>query len=124
MRMEYCPEPAARSHLLVPLPSSQSELPQRLSAALIECTQKDRIIGHIARDSTAIEAREKFPDARSAAEQTRKQRRPKRAKAGERCTRLERQRKQTLAQQLAALPRVRHRREEEQQRPPPLLARL
>ena len=39
-----------------------SELPQRLHAALIECTQKDRLIGHIARDSTAIEAREKFPE--------------------------------------------------------------
>ena len=84
---------------------ARSELPQRLHAALIECSQKDRIIGHIARDSTAIEAREKFPEPRPAAEQKRQQRRPKRAKAGERGTRLERQRKQTLAQQLAALPR-------------------
>ncbi len=40
---------------------AQSDLPQRLHAALIECTRKDRIIGHIARDSTAIEAREKLP---------------------------------------------------------------
>ena len=40
---------------------AQSELPQRLHAALIECTQKDRIISHIARDSTAIEAARSFP---------------------------------------------------------------
>jgi hypothetical protein len=36
-----------------------SELPQRLHAALIESTQKERLIGHISRDSTEIEAREK-----------------------------------------------------------------
>lgn len=41
---------------------TESELPQRLHAALIESTQKDRLIGHIARDSTAIEARERFPE--------------------------------------------------------------
>jgi hypothetical protein len=41
---------------------SLSELPERLHAALIQDTQKDRLIGHIARDSTAIEARERYPD--------------------------------------------------------------
>src|SRR5260370_14298344 len=35
------------------------ELPQFVHEALIRETQKDRLIGHIARDSTAIEAREK-----------------------------------------------------------------
>jgi hypothetical protein len=30
--------------------------------ALIRETQQDRLIGHIARDSTAIEARERFPE--------------------------------------------------------------
>jgi hypothetical protein len=40
----------------------ETELPQRLHEALIECTQKDRLIGHIARDSTAIEARERYLD--------------------------------------------------------------
>lgn len=79
-----------------------SELPQRLHAALIECTQKDRIIGHIARDCTAIESREKLPEAKP--KKRKYQRRPKRARASERDTRLERQRKQTLAEQLAALP--------------------
>lgn len=81
---------------------AQSELPQRLHAALIECTQKERLIGHIARDSTAIEARERFPESKPAKAQ--RKRRPKRSQASERGTRLQRQRRQTLAQQLAALP--------------------
>ena len=38
------------------------EFPQFVHAALIANTQKDRLIGHIARDSTAIEARERFPE--------------------------------------------------------------
>lgn len=37
------------------------ELPQFVHEALIAETQKDRLIGHIARDSTAIAARERFP---------------------------------------------------------------
>jgi hypothetical protein len=41
---------------------SRSELPQRLHSALVEDTQKERLIGHIARDSTAIEARERFDE--------------------------------------------------------------
>lgn len=36
-----------------------SALPARLHAALIQETQADRLVGHISRDSTAIEAREK-----------------------------------------------------------------
>src|SRR5882757_2858354 len=38
------------------------ELPQFVHEALVRETQKGRLIGHIARDSTAIEAREKFPE--------------------------------------------------------------
>jgi hypothetical protein len=34
------------------------ELPQRLHEALIEATQKERLIGHISRDATEIEGRE------------------------------------------------------------------
>ncbi|HEY1212979.1 MAG TPA: transposase [Bryobacteraceae bacterium] len=41
---------------------AHSELPQRLHEALIAKTQHNRLIGHIARDSTAIEARERYPD--------------------------------------------------------------
>jgi hypothetical protein len=37
-----------------------SELPQQLHESVIAATQKDRLIGHIARDSTAIPARESF----------------------------------------------------------------
>lgn len=80
-----------------------SALPQRLHEAVIRQSQQGRIVGHIARDATAIEARETFPEPRPK-KKKKYQRRPKRAKACERGTRLERQRKQTLSQQLAALP--------------------
>jgi transposase len=40
---------------------AEMELPQFVHEALIQETQKDRLIGHISRDSTAIEARERFP---------------------------------------------------------------
>jgi Transposase DDE domain/Transposase domain (DUF772) len=42
---------------------AEMELPQFVHEALIRDTQKDRLVGHIARDSTAIEARERFPEA-------------------------------------------------------------
>lgn len=38
---------------------AQSELPQRVHAALIEQAYQGRLVGHISRDATAIEAREK-----------------------------------------------------------------
>jgi hypothetical protein len=41
---------------------ARMELPQFVHAALIRETQQDRLIGHIARDSTAIEVRERFPE--------------------------------------------------------------
>ena len=41
---------------------ARMQLPQFVHEALIRETQKDRLIGHIARDSTAIEAREHFPE--------------------------------------------------------------
>src|SRR5438034_36354 len=41
---------------------AEMEFPQFVHEALIASTQKDRLIGHIARDSTAIEARERFPE--------------------------------------------------------------
>lgn len=91
---------------------AESELPQQLHAALIEATQNGRLVGHIARDSTAIEARERVPE--SLIEQKRQIRlhKPKRkkgsmpkAKAMERGTRIERQRRQKLEAMLAELPR-------------------
>ncbi|MDQ2776095.1 MAG: transposase [Acidobacteriota bacterium] len=83
---------------------ARTELPQRLHEALILKTQRDRLIGHIARDATAIEARERFPETPDSQNQGKRKRRPKRRKASERGTRLERQTRQTLAQQLAELP--------------------
>jgi hypothetical protein len=41
---------------------AQMQLPQCVHESLIRETQQDRLIGHIARDSTAIEAREHFPE--------------------------------------------------------------
>ncbi|MFZ4682978.1 MAG: transposase [Terrimicrobiaceae bacterium] len=40
-----------------------TELPQKLHAAIIEATQRQRLIGHITRDSTAIPARESLSEA-------------------------------------------------------------
>ncbi len=98
-----------------------SELPQQLHLALIETTQKQRLIGHIARDSTAIPARERFLETADQKEQKKqkkraankgkkktKAKRPKgsfaRAKASERGTRIQRQRHQKLEVMLADLP--------------------
>src|SRR5580704_10914949 len=39
-----------------------TELPQQLHEAVIAATQKQRLIGHIARDSTAIPVRERYPE--------------------------------------------------------------
>ena len=108
------------------------ELPQFVHAALIAETQKDRLIGHIARDSTAIVAREHYPETpaqraarkaeRKAARATeraaaRANRKPrprgplKRHKGGKppyvpvSDTRLSRQRTMTVEEMLADLPR-------------------
>lgn len=88
-----------------------SQLPQHLHAAMIEATQRPRLIGHIARDSTAIPARERFPETARQAQRAAKKNKPKRkkgcftkAKASERGTRLQRQRHQKLSAMLAALP--------------------
>src|SRR5258708_1458086 len=89
-----------------------TELPQQLHEAVIAATQSQRLIGHIARDSTAIAVRERFPEA--AQEKKRATKKPKskrakgsfvKAKAVERGTRIQRQRHQTLEQMLSDLPR-------------------
>jgi hypothetical protein len=91
---------------------AESELPQQLHAAVVAATQAGRLVGHIARDSTAIEARERVPEALM--EQKRQSKAPKpkrkkgahaRAKAADRGTRIERQRHQKLDAMLADLPR-------------------
>jgi hypothetical protein len=116
-----------------------TELPQQLHAAVIEATQRPRLIGHVARDSTAIPAREraaektdkrskgtknkgtknkgksnrngkeKGEDKKKQQKKGTKAKRAKgsfaRAKAAERGTRIERQRKQTLEEMLNNLPK-------------------
>jgi hypothetical protein len=102
---------------------ARMELPQFVHEALIRETQGDRLIGHIARDSTAIEAREHFPEteqaqpakaeAPAAAKQNKKGPRgpQQRWKGGKRRaalnpdTRLHRQRTMGLQEMLAELPR-------------------
>ena len=100
------------------------EFPQFVHEALIASTQKDRLIGHLARDSTAIEARERFPQTPAQTAQQalptpagRKGGKPgkrgpnKRHKGGKpkytpkTDTRLHRQRSMKLSQMLADLPR-------------------
>jgi hypothetical protein len=86
-------------------------LPQQLHEAVIAATQSGRLIGHIARDSTAIPARERFSEETKAKKKAARQPPPKRAKgahtrkkAKERGTRIERQRKQKLEVMLKDLP--------------------
>ena len=94
-----------------------SQLPQRLHAALIEATQKERLVGHISRDSTEIVAREKPRNALVEAapftpkldlKLKRKRGRPKKGEqpAPPEPTRLERQAKMTLAEMLDELPKA------------------
>ncbi len=83
-------------------------LPSRLHEALIKTTYKDCIVGHIARDATAIEARETPVKAAPAAHEApkRKRGRPKSGEvvAAKEPRRLQRQTGQTLSQMLAELP--------------------
>ncbi|MGH7486282.1 MAG: transposase [bacterium] len=90
---------------------AQSELPQRVHATLIARTQGDRLIGHISRDATAIEAREKpqpKPPAPAPPAPPPPRRKPGEPKRPEQMTRLERQCSGTLttAQMIAELPRA------------------
>ena len=86
---------------------ARSGLPGRAHEALIKQTHKDRLVGHISRDATAIEAREK-PARTAPAEKApkRKRGRPKKGEAApaKEPRRLERQVNMTLAAMLADLP--------------------
>jgi hypothetical protein len=92
---------------------ADTELPQQLHAAVIATTQGQRLIGHIARDATAIAARERFP-APPPAKPVRKKGSKKgskngskhqwrRAKAADRGTRIQRQRHMSLPAMLGEL---------------------
>lgn len=87
------------------------EFGQRVHAALIQRTQSERLVGHILRDGTAIEAREK-PAPKPAPSKEPAPRRLHRkagtAKRPEQMTRIERQASgsMTLAEMMAELPRA------------------
>jgi transposase len=86
-------------------------LAQRLHAALIVETQGTRLVGHISRDATAIEARERSPKKKKAEARPKRRRgRPKkgeeRPKPAQERRRLERQGEMSLAEMLADLPRA------------------
>jgi hypothetical protein len=87
---------------------ADSSLPSRIHEALIKKVYAGSIVGHIARDATAIEAREAPVRAIPAAPEApkRKRGRPKKGEvvAPKEPRRLERQAGQTLAQMLADLP--------------------
>jgi Transposase DDE domain/Transposase domain (DUF772) len=87
---------------------AQSSLPALVHEALIKRTYRDCIVGHISRDATAIDAREK-PAASAPVAPKPPKRKPGRPKKGEAAAkpeprRLERQRGQTLPRMLADLP--------------------
>jgi len=82
-------------------------LPARVHEALIERTLADRLVGHISRDATAIEAREQPVRAAAAPERPKRKRgRPKKAEvvAKKEPRRLQRQAGMTLPEMLADLP--------------------
>jgi hypothetical protein len=91
---------------------AESELPSRVHEALIRQTHADRLVGHIARDSTAIEGHEKpkraeRPEPSAPKPAPRKRGRPRKGEepARQPPSRLERQADMTLSQMLAELPR-------------------
>lgn len=90
---------------------AETELPQRLHQTLIAETYKDQLVGHISRDSTEIEAREKPVRAPVAPEPVKPARKRGRPKKGEEAVttaepkRLERQAQMTVKEMLADLPR-------------------
>ena len=88
-----------------------SALPSRLHEALIQDTHSDRLVGHISRDSTAIEAREKPAKSDKPAPAPKPKLKRGRPRKGEvrpppPPSRIERQRGMTLAAMLADLPRA------------------
>jgi hypothetical protein len=87
---------------------ADGRVPERAHEALIERTLEDHLIGHIARDATAIEAREK-PDRRAKPQAEAPKRKRGRPRKGEvvpqkEPRRIERQTGQTLSEMLADLP--------------------
>ena len=85
---------------------AHSQLPQRVHEALLRKTHGDRLVGHLSRDSTAIEAREK-PAAKEKSPPPPKRKRGRPKKGEERPKtrkRLDRQPSMTLQEMLDDLP--------------------
>jgi Transposase DDE domain/Transposase domain (DUF772) len=87
---------------------AEERVPERVHEALIEATLKDHLVGHIARDATAIEAREK-PDRREKPQAKAPKCKRGRPRKGavvvvKEPRRLARQTGQTLSEMLADLP--------------------
>lgn len=87
---------------------AEREVPQRVHETLIKRTLGTQLVGHISRDATAIEAREK-PARREKPQDDKAKRKPGRPKKGEvvppkEPRRLERQSSMSLAEMLADLP--------------------
>ena len=90
---------------------ADTEFAQRVHAAIIHRTQSERLVGHILRDGTAIEAREKPAPKPAQAKEPRPRRLHRKAgtaKRPEQMTRIERQASgtMTLAEMMAELPRA------------------
>jgi hypothetical protein len=90
---------------------SSSQLPQRVHECLIERFEKDRLVGHISRDSTAIAARESVKRAKAVPAKLPQPTPARKRKRGEpkpaaQMTRIERQASgMSLTEMLADLPR-------------------
>jgi Transposase DDE domain/Transposase domain (DUF772) len=86
---------------------ARSALPCRLHEALIKASYEDRLVGHLSRDATAIEAREKPVKSAAPAPAKRKRGRPKKGEvvAKKAPRRIERQATMSLAEMLADLPK-------------------
>lgn len=87
---------------------AESGLAERAHAALIGKYQKDRLVGHISRDATEIEAREKpVPKVKPAPKAARKRGRPRGGEKVEReAKRLELQPERSLEENLKELPQL------------------
>jgi hypothetical protein len=89
---------------------SKSELPQRVHDALIETHCKERLVGHLSRDSSAIKGNEKPIKKQPSDEEAPPKRKRGRPRKGEEApakepTRLERQRSMNLEEMIDDLPK-------------------
>ena len=85
---------------------AEGALPSRLHEALIEHTMQEQLVGHVSRDATAIEGREKpTPKPKQPAKPKRKRGRPRKGEERPKePSRLQRQQQMTLTEMLDDLP--------------------